>query len=439
MEYLKRQNKIHSIKHILKRTILISILAICICSTNELLGKNEMVTTNCIPHTASLRYIEIDDSIPEKSLANNNYIGGNGTKEDPYVLSNYNFYRDDWYPIISIKNTRAFLVIENCKLRANYENSGIFIKYESNGIQIENSSNIVINNCTFESSGYGSGCSFSNSSNILVKNCQFDCLTWGIYCEYSSLISITDNEIIGKDCGVAILGSSSIFVEKNTIKEGYHGILSSNSTMNNYTDNLISDNYIGMSVKFSVQALITANRIFSNQYGLDIVNSIKTTIIGNVIKKNKEVGIILHSCLQNDILDNQISYSKWGIIFQPKEEEPIYAHLSIKYENIDNLVKNNTLTEIYRRGIIDSSGKNELVENSVILSLWWLIGLPIATILIITSSIFALRSIRKHIEELQEIKLYEKNSIQNERIKELEEELKKYKELYDTLIKSDKK
>jgi len=190
--------------------------------------KNEDQEDKLYPHLPI--EIEGDSEFTKK----NGVRSGTGTKEDPYVISNWRIY-----PIvrngIQIRNTDKYFIIENCKIYKNKNpiigigpGAGISLFNVTNGVikniscynlknsfgaLIISSSNTTTENCDFYNNRFGisiNGCpsgSKLHSNNNIIRNCTCSNCEYGIYfcclpSSYNNLIHLC--KIKENDVGICL-------------------------------------------------------------------------------------------------------------------------------------------------------------------------------------------------------------------------------------------
>ncbi|HEC81213.1 MAG TPA: PKD domain-containing protein [Thermoplasmatales archaeon] len=175
-------------------------------------------------HTSSLKHhkpIHIEGN--KGFTAENGVIGGDGTPENPYIISNW-FISPFYGNGIFVSNTNVYFIIENCFIsgkkvltRIDFSSTGIFFSNVTNGRIINctcincgfgfllvSSSNNTVENCCCENSSFGisiNGCPYgytTSSNNNIIRNCTFSCCEDGVYfcCLPGSSNNLIDNCII---------------------------------------------------------------------------------------------------------------------------------------------------------------------------------------------------------------------------------------------------
>jgi len=322
-----------------------------------------------------------------EEIAQLSWCTGNGTSDDPYIISNIavdgknassclHISHSDVYFIIqdslffnSSSNTSGtyagiyFLNVtngivrnntiysnmygirtwnsENCLFRENEvkENSkdGFYI-YESNYHNFSN--NLVKKN---EERGYYFHTSHNNiiNNDTIIYN-SISSLSLGIYFQSSQNNKILNANISENYGGMNIFGAEETHLENNIIKNNSNfGIsLGSSSDDCSFINNTIVENGDdGISISFSDHTLIYANNISQNQgYGINIYGSFLNNLSFNELRENADDAIYLIGD-NNTIAYNQILEHK---------NSGIYAiHLTSlgSYESKYNRIHNNTIAK----------------------------------------------------------------------------------------------
>lgn len=313
---------------------------------------------------------------------------GNGSPENPYVISGYYIKASGTY-CIWIENTTLHLLIINCILEdaslsthppfgcaialQNASNVRIdrnLISYSIVGVSLLYSSNSQINSNDIGQCSRGIELFLSN--NILISSNRLRNITdIGISIKFSTSNLIKDNSLT--DCGIVIEGDVRTWTSQN---------ISISNTINNKpvlyissaTGETISGNYgqiilakcrnveiksiyvecveIGIQIGFSntitiQNCILSRNRIAA----ISITDTISSTVRSNIIEENQN-GIIMYFSNGNKIYENKISRSNGnGILLLSSSGNKIY---------------DNEIAESSENGIllIESSG-NEITSNRI--------------------------------------------------------------------------
>ncbi len=307
--------------------------------------------------------IKNNTNFQEKSLKYN--WTGNGTEDDPFLISNYHFNMDRVQTGIYIENTDVNFVIKNC----NITNS-------SCGIVLSEVENATIKNNQF----YNNNCGiriFNSDENEIESNLFHKIKTYSIYIEGDSYgndfhnnsmwgpgfyfkgdkIAFTSQEITenNKVNGKPVFYFTSEDF-KNKLITGDPGQIIISNCSNGRIKNLdINNTNIGLIISFSndlnlenlnishnvqqgVQVInsreITLNKLnsSSNQHGLYLMNVENSSISNNLISHNEERGISIIYSENNQIKRNKINNNEGNGIDIFSSRSNIIS---------DNLIRNN--------------------------------------------------------------------------------------------------
>ena len=204
----------------------------------------------------------------------NGVTSGDGTPENPYIISNWIISQCYGYGI-SVKNTNAYFVIENCFISGSKTLKSIGVS--PIGIQFSNVTNGRIINCTCINCAFG--ILLLSSSNNTIENCRCEYTSHGISingCPYGYATHSSNNQI--KNCTFT------------NCEDGiYFCCLPSSS--NNLIDNCtISNNKRGVVLDHCVHYTIIVNcNISHNSLGVEIISaSSRNYLCNNIFYKNKE-------------------------------------------------------------------------------------------------------------------------------------------------------
>ena len=227
----------------------------------------------------------------------NGVVSGLGTKNDPYIIENWEISAENSIGIF-VTNTTARFIIRNCYVhdgKSNYKD-GIFFynvingKIENNiventslGILLDNADNNLISNDLFENNG--TGILLSHSNNNLVENNIASGNSHGFVLEGSNNL-ISNNIARANSIGVTFLGSNN-FILNNIIEnnEGY-GIELTGGSNNNFSNNIVRNNHNDGIFLHHSENNIVSNNIFENNsyYGIELDHYASTR--GNQIYHN---------------------------------------------------------------------------------------------------------------------------------------------------------
>ncbi len=246
--------------------------------------------------------------------AANGVIGGNGTKDNPYVIGWRDIDAQGSEYAVYIGNTTAYFVIENSYLHNTSNGAGLCLFNVTNGY--------IMNN-KFYDNHYG--VLFSSSYyNTLASN-QFFGNTMPIYvitstnALYYKQTIYSNNTVFGKPM-YYIAAANDVTLEN--VDAGYIGVFhSTNVTLNNVTLNgtdeifiehdtnvqlihsLIKDTHWGVTLRYSSKVTVFANYFINNTYAI-VSYAIKDSMIYNNSFNNNYFGLRLTNSYNNTIYHN---------------------------------------------------------------------------------------------------------------------------------------
>ena len=307
-----------------------------------------LITSIVVPiiiHYMSEQDIIVDESIrilKDEDFDNYNFPG-NGTKNNPYIIENYNITTSE-DSAIYVNSTTKYFIIRNCFLEAN--NSGIYIcniafgtanitqnycinnhlygihlefapgtliarNYCLNnyyGIFLSSSSDVILANNFCFNNNYGVfSCSSSNI--VLTNNTCTNNSEHSIYLDHSSFATIIENSCNN----IILIYVSHSSLTNNTCKNYFHGIYLYHSSNITLTNNTCIDNYNGIYLYHSSHATLIHN-IFIN-CGLEIKQPFENLFFTYTVKNNtvnkKELGFFVND---SNVLISDSSYGQLILI-----------------------------------------------------------------------------------------------------------------------------
>ncbi len=277
--------------------------------------------------------------------------GGSGTESNPYMIENLIVDGNLTGSCISIFNSEAYFVIQNCTLSNSTTGA-------SGGIYLNNATNGNILGNYFDNHRNAAIYSLASDrhfiSDNIINNSQH-----GIYLE-SSYNDIRDNQIYGDTTGTGIViwdGDFNIMIN-NFIEDCWQGIwvYGANNTrlMENEASNNLQNGIIVLQYSYSTILLdnIAENNALS---GISSSWSFDSTIESNLLNDNMQAGIFLDNCDDNIVLNNEISNNDlYGVSLSTGADGNIFYQ---------NYFLNNT------EHVIDN-GANNNWNNSMIGNYW---------------------------------------------------------------------
>ncbi len=264
--------------------------------------------TSYIPHS------------PIVITANANFVTqgfpGNGTEEDPFVISGYEITTAG--NCIYIGNVDVYFRITDCSLLGSGTGVGVylsnvtngelrnnFINQKRQGVQFHESSNNGIVNNTISGQSYeGIGFYDSSTNNLIMNNTILDNRE-GVSLQSPDNL-VVNNTILGNVYGVYLSHPNNL-VENNTISGssdyGVYFLYGSDCVVQR---NTFEGNNYGVYLEQSLQQIVTDNIIIENGYGIWDFGSSDNTILNNIITDNSNTGIGLAGSSNNTISNNSI-------------------------------------------------------------------------------------------------------------------------------------
>ena len=268
----------------------------------------------------------------DEDFKNYNF-NGTGTKNNPYMISNYLINTSTSLTGIYIANTTKHFEIQNCKIDA--VDYGIFIDNAANStVKIIN--NICILN-------FKDGIFIRNSPHSeIISNLPFSNSESGIYLEGSPKSILCSNTCSDNGLtGIRIINSQSTSVLENVCVKSVDGIIIENSEYSLIKNNLCKRNYgqmifymggfaiegQGIGIFSSNNTIIDSNNCNDNfpmsefydhswggneMFGISIYGSYNCTISSNTCYNNGKSGINLQDS-SGIALNNTCSYNVLGI------------------------------------------------------------------------------------------------------------------------------
>jgi parallel beta-helix repeat protein len=251
-------------------------------------------------------------------VSRNGVVGGRGTKDDPYLISGWNFNGISWKKI----STR----IENLMSRIDFYNHpyrfalvflflfALYTLFNPSAIRIQNTNKyVIIRGNNFEN--WTRSISIINATHVIIE---------------TNTINIESNPLYGSNTGIDLSRTNSISIERNTISSCYYAIhIEGNNTY--VEENQIRNCQAGIGADGS-NVFIRKNTILS-------INGLCSILLVDV----KGTALVEDCYIQNCTFDG-------GIICFNKTEQAI--------------IRNNTL--IHSRGFAAITGDSGLIENNTI-------------------------------------------------------------------------
>ncbi len=250
-----------------------------------------------IPHDP----IYIDGSSDFAAQAEKEGWPGEGTKDNPYIIENYNINASKSNGI-EIRNTNLYFIIKNCVIHDGTYHSGIYFKNVRNGI---------VNGVIFYNNEVG--IDLADSYDNIISNNSITNNYDGMRLDSSRSNNIMHNNISNNQYGIWFVSSTSNNIMHNNISNNQYGIF--HSSGNNIMHNSISDNQYGIFGSSSNN--IMHNNISNNQYGIHLYSFLESPnsnlIIYNNIYSNSWAGIWIESPIPSPPLSHNNVMNDDGI------------------------------------------------------------------------------------------------------------------------------
>ncbi len=367
------------------------------------------------PKASEDNVIHIDGRLSDNLSSYYSFINGSGTWSDPYILADMHINSSLSGDIIYIENVVDYFHITNMTL--------ISAEFGGANIKLNNCENISIFNNKLSAQLYG--ISLFICSNILVYNNSISSFPFKRWSDYGRFPSFT---------GVDVFACNQINISNNQIMSHNYGISVSGGDNNILISNNLTNNNRAAIATYSASTLfIIHNNIINNENGVFLVLTEDCVIDQNLFDFNNKIAIDLYSSKRNNISSNIISNSRYGVAFEFPWVTPEESHFSMYYKckSINNILSNNTLTDISIKPIKFWLGRNEASDNYFEQNIWSVVLFFVCSIAIISSIIILPYFIIKRRTELKrKLKAYEGAVDQKDKIEALEKELEDYKQKF---------
>ena len=274
----------------------------------EITEAENSLTENYLEHTPVI----IDDDDELANLADEKGWPGQGTEDDPYIISGYAIDGRGGHSAIYIGNVTEHLTVKDCYLfNATGEESH---RTFAAGSTLFNSKNTLLENNTITQNHRGIDL-LDSSDNIVDDNDIFDNIGSGILVENGLNNILSNNSIDDNSEGVNLLNSMDNILLNNTIEENSLGIaILEYSESNSIISNHIESNPMGISIHDSNYNTLEKNTVSNGQTGIEISGSSRNHMIDNTILDTSNGGVILENSFNTDIENN--SMQNCGLILE---------------------------------------------------------------------------------------------------------------------------
>ncbi|MFW5907119.1 MAG: right-handed parallel beta-helix repeat-containing protein [Candidatus Natronoplasma sp.] len=342
-------------------------------------------------------HIELKNNTQLRKFAEEKDLSGDGTEENPFVLSDHRMDGQGERPGLHISNIDLHFIIDGCKIH-NSSDAGVVLFQVSNltmkdneikdvgtGLYLEDSQeNRFFSNLFSGSQKYGVHIKGDGTDNIFYENRFEGCSIYlegdgkGVSGQEISPTNVVDGKPIyyinnekgeairGKNAGqVIITDSDEVQVENTIIDRGSIGILVLNSQNVSVRESRIeSQNADGIQIRESENVILTSSRILENGgEGIELRSSKNITIKDNLIEGSDSYGITLgDKSMANEIYLNAFKLNRAEAYLysesypsQAKDENDPSSNRWNSSEGLGNYWEPNTGIDGDGNGLIDDA------------------------------------------------------------------------------------
>jgi parallel beta-helix repeat protein len=300
----------------IKKYLFIFIFAILLLP--NLLGNNEIIEPNKLELKKSMNtslngnQIVINGNLNFSQTAINMGWQGNGSKDDPYQISNISFDFANYSTAISLINTSLFFQIKvNDFLSTNQEYTAISLNNVSNGnisynkfdnvrgLVVYLSKNQIVTNNNFNNSK--SPLSMEDSNNNTIFNNSFKNSASPLFISISHFNVFKSNTFNGKLDAIVLSSSSNNMIENNYFNWQEVSVQISSGNNNSIKNNIFIKTQT-RSITISEGANITIiSNYFANPKSSILMDNLQSSLIeNNTFLSNEFYTLLLESNSQNN-------------------------------------------------------------------------------------------------------------------------------------------
>lgn len=274
--------------------------------------KEEIPSVSGVRGYVSHGIIKIDNNSDFAQLAKEEGWPGNGTQENPYIISGYDIDANGSGYAIYIGNTTAYFVVENCYLHN--VSSVIGSEYAGAAITLYEVINGEFKNNTIDATGSeGIDLNSAGTDDISIVNNTFYDYSKGIsvYYTYGSYNILIEDNVLDDSGhsdyagGIMVLQGYGVKIINNTIINVTGGVSNYGIFIDNSKDSFLSDNEIynvsgyGIEINNANENLVKFNKIYNaSSYGIYLFGGANNnTIYGNFLYYNNNTGSTYNSTL----------------------------------------------------------------------------------------------------------------------------------------------
>ncbi len=314
--------------------------------------------------------IHIDNNWSE-TVAVFDWVIGNGTWEDPYIIENITIDAQGSGSGILIENSDDFFIIRNCTIHGTSGWNAERSAYDA-GIALNHANNGQIYNNTIYDNEYAAIYLQYSDNNSVCNNSLYMNDNWGIDIRFSS-----DNDIINNSVQAAIIDIGFYYSESNIMRDndmGQSGFFLRASTLNqaNSHDIDLSNIVNGKTLYYYVnqEGLSTTN--FSDAAQIFLVNCTNVNISGmefdhsyRTISMHYSSGNNIEYCnfsSNNDVFI-RLSYCEGNIIQNNRFQNDNAIYL--EYSSLNHIRYNELISTGLGIQIAGYSDSNQIYENTI--------------------------------------------------------------------------
>ena len=187
-------------------------------------------------------------------------FSGSGTKEDPYIIENYEINGTTSQDGIHVEDTTKYFIIRGCKIRGAYQGIGIEnVSYET--------AQIINNYCYLNDKN---AIDLYNTSGHLIKNNTVIENKMGIRFDWCDNLTIIENTIYkNRGCGMVTFNANNLDIRNNRfIYSDYEGIVCETTNSSVISKNLFKFNDefgVGLTTRCADNIIYHNDFIYNNR------------------------------------------------------------------------------------------------------------------------------------------------------------------------------
>jgi len=319
---MKKQNLIKKISIIVFIGIILNLTNILNFNILEITAKSNI--TNDYVITEDLDSIYIDGNDELATFIGNKGLSGDGSIDNPYTIENYHIYAR-YTSGIEIRNTDAYLIIQNCKIEEDE-----FDHYY--GIFLNNTVNVNINNNIMLNHRSGIYLENSNNNTLIENNASYN--RWnGIYLKNSSNNILSMNNSIYNDwCGIYLENSNNNSLIENYAS--YNKKYGMGFLLEQSRNNTLSGNFVGFNENYGINLDNSSNNTITenNCDGINLSFSNNNIFLANNVSNNNSFGFLLGSSNNNILSGNNVNNVYEGVRLENCDNNLIFFNDFYEYE-----------------------------------------------------------------------------------------------------------